>query len=147
MNKDYFCKNCAHNNNGWCPIKKMNGLKKITECLDKKIDVSLSNNEQSQYNESVTESTQEIDYAPYKVYGMREMFYIIQRQLYFMNNDDTVKTVKQIMVNLEKTLRINEEVQGIDTEYGIEEDIIEESKHISTQWLNEVGEYKSKEGK
>lgn len=30
--KDYICKSCKHNNNGWCLKLKKNGLTKIQEC-------------------------------------------------------------------------------------------------------------------
>lgn len=36
MSKEYLCKDCEHNNNGWCKELKFNGLKKITECEHKK---------------------------------------------------------------------------------------------------------------
>lgn len=38
---DYYCKDCGHNNNGWCPIKKMNGLKKIqaSDCNKKILEI------------------------------------------------------------------------------------------------------------
>lgn len=29
---DYICKNCPHNNYGWCKERKIQGLKSITEC-------------------------------------------------------------------------------------------------------------------
>ena len=30
--KDYICKGCIYNNNGWCMKLKKNGLTKIQEC-------------------------------------------------------------------------------------------------------------------
>lgn len=32
MSKDYLCKNCIENNNGWCNKLKKQGLKQITSC-------------------------------------------------------------------------------------------------------------------
>jgi len=32
---EYLCKNCKENNNGWCPKKKTNGLKKLGYVLPK----------------------------------------------------------------------------------------------------------------
>lgn len=32
MSKDYLCKNCTENNNGWCNKLKKQGLKQITSC-------------------------------------------------------------------------------------------------------------------
>jgi hypothetical protein len=144
MSKEYFCKDCEHNNNGWCPIKKMNGLKKIINCKDKKVGGYLSKSGQEEYNEVVDNLYKDIDYTPYKNYGKREMFFRIQQQLEAMDNNLTVKDVKQLMVNLEKMLQINEQIQGIETEYELEQDVIKSSKFISAKWFNEVGEYKGK---
>ena len=33
--KDYYCKDCANNNHGWCPIIRQNGLKDIDNCKKK----------------------------------------------------------------------------------------------------------------
>lgn len=35
--RDYLCKDCPNNNNGWCTVKKCQGLKSITECEHKDI--------------------------------------------------------------------------------------------------------------
>lgn len=147
MSKEYFCKDCVHNNNGWCKEKKFNGLKKVTECESKKIEGYLSDEEEQSYEKGLARISEpvEIDYAPYKNYGKREMFFHIQQQLEAMGNDLTVKDVKQLMVNLEKMLQIGEKIQGIETEYKLEQDIIKASKFISNKWFNEVGEYKGVE--
>ena len=145
MSKEYFCKDCVHNNNGWCKEKKFNGLKKVTECESKRVEGYLSEEGQVQYNETVDSLYKEIDYTPYKNFGKREMFYHIQMQLEAMGNDLTVKDVKQIMVNLEKVLQIGEQIQGIEAEYEIDKDIIKASKFISNKWFDEVGEYKGDE--
>ena len=142
MSKEYFCKDCVHNNNGWCPIKKMNGLKTVTECKDKRIEGYLSENESESYIKGLESISEPVDHTPYKNYGKREMFFHIQQQLEAMENDLTVKDVKQLMVNLERMLQISEQIQGIETEYEIEQDIINSSKFISNKWFNEVGEYK-----
>lgn len=36
--KNYLCKNCKYNNNGWCNKRSFNGLKNIVECEYYKID-------------------------------------------------------------------------------------------------------------
>jgi hypothetical protein len=41
-------------------------------------------------------------------------------------------------------LKIGEQIQGIETEYELEQDIIKSSKFISAKWFKEVGEYKGK---
>lgn len=142
MSKDYLCKDCEYNNNGWCKKKEFNGLKKITECNDKKVEGCLSEQGKQEYNSEVDKLYEDVNYKGYKNMGKREIFYTIQQQLDAMKNTDTVLTVKQIMVNLEKLLLIGEKVHGIETEYIIDEDIIEDSQLISDMWLKEVGEYK-----
>lgn len=39
---EYLCMKCKHNNNGWCKMRKQNGLKKlnIQECKEYKTDGS-----------------------------------------------------------------------------------------------------------
>jgi hypothetical protein len=145
VSKDYLCKDCEYNNNGWCKKKEFNGLKKITECGDKKVEGYLSEQGQQKYNSIVDEQHQDINYEEYKNMGKREIFHTIQQQLNAMKNTDTVLTVKQIMVNLEQLLLIGEKVHGIKTEYIIDEDIFNHSKFISAKWLKEVGGYKGDE--
>lgn len=29
MSKNYICQDCVNNNNGWCTVRKCNGLKKL----------------------------------------------------------------------------------------------------------------------
>jgi hypothetical protein len=43
IKKDYYCKDCGHNNNGWCPKKKKNGLKDITakDCNEKTLEKNI----------------------------------------------------------------------------------------------------------
>ena len=36
--KNYLCKDCRYNNNGWCNKHSFNGLKKVTDCEDYKVD-------------------------------------------------------------------------------------------------------------
>lgn len=43
VRKEYYCKDCGYNNNGWCPKKKKNGLKDITanNCNDKILEQNI----------------------------------------------------------------------------------------------------------
>lgn len=43
----YLCQDCKHNNNGWCNVKRMNGLKKkgIIKCTDYEINAIASDGE------------------------------------------------------------------------------------------------------
>ena len=139
MAKDYLCKDCDNNNHGWCNYLKKNGLKDITNCSEKKVNNVLINQNTN------SDKEKEFDTMPYKVFGKREMFFIIQQQLQAMNDEDTVKTVKQIMVNLNKMIEIEEQIHGIACDYMIDEDIINNSKILTNYWLKEVGEYKGNE--
>lgn len=132
--KDYFCKDCKHNKNGWCAKLSKQGLKDIKFCNDKFIE----------WQE--IEEEKEFDSESYKQFGKREMFYHIQMQMLGIDKEELevekFKTLKQVMVNLEKMLQINEGIFGIATDYMIDQDIIDKSKAISNYWLKEVGGYK-----
>ena len=140
--KDYLCKDCVHNNNGWCEKKKFNGLKKITECGDKKVEGYFSAKEKQSYDNSIKEIFHPINTTEYKNFGKREEFYNIQRQIEAMDSNSTITDVKQIMVNMGQMLNIEEKIQGIAIDYKIDKDIINESKVLNSKWLKEVGTYK-----
>mgnify|MGYP000960408138 CR=1 FL=1 len=134
--KDYLCKDCIYNNNGWCEKRKFNGLKKmdIAKCSDKKFVAE----ERQNYNNSI----KRIDTTGYKNFGKREEFYNIQRQIEAMDNNSTITEVKQIMVNMGQMLDIEEKIQGIAIEYEIDKNIIDGSKALNNKWLKEIGAYK-----
>ena len=138
MSKDYFCKDCDNNNNGWCKKHKFNGIKKIIECDDKAVNGIMLIHQKDDEDSKISEL-----HERYKNVGAREIFNNIQMQLCAMKNSDTVFTVKQIMVNLEKILVLNENIHGIQPEFIIDQDIINNSKNISAIWLKEVGEFKN----
>ncbi|MDV3426503.1 MAG: hypothetical protein LIR50_04860 [Bacillota bacterium] len=133
--KDYLCKDCVHNNNGWCEKKKFNGLKKmdIAKCADKKFVV------EEKQNDNITSK---INIIGYKNFGKREEFYNIQRQIEAMDENSNIADVKQIMVNLGQMLDIEEQIQGITIEYEIDQNIIDGSKNLNNKWLREIGGYK-----
>lgn len=134
MNKDYLCKDCEFNNNGWCKKRSIQGLKNITECEFKPSPTSIDD--------------EEFDSGMYKQFGKREMFHAIQGQMLGIDRDESIedkfKTLKQVMVNLEQMLQAEETIHGIAMEYSIDEDIHRDSMMISNDWLNEVGQYRSK---
>lgn len=133
MAKDYLCKDCEFNNNGWCKKRKIQGLKDIVVCEFKP---SLTSIEDEEFNSGT-----------YKQFGKREMFHNIQMQMIGIDRDETIedkfKTLKQVMVNLEQMLQAEESIHGIAMEYSIDEDIYNDSRAISDEWLNEVGQYRS----
>lgn len=134
MGKSYLCKNCEFNNNGWCKKRNIQGLKNILICDEFKNDSNIND--------------EEFNGEMYKQFGKREMFYHIQNQMIGIERDestgDKFKILKQVMVNLESMLQIEEQIHGIALEYSIDGDIHEDSISISNKWMNEVGKYKSK---
>lgn len=135
MSKNYLCKDCDFNNNGWCNKRNIQGLKNITECKFKSC-LSI---------EDSYDLEQEFDVAPYKQFGKREMFRNIQMQIIGIEDDidieDKLKALKQVMVNLEDILRVEEKIHGIALEYMIDDDIYKSSMKISEKWFKEVGRY------
>jgi|GEM_PF-4361162 len=132
MAKDYLCKDCEFNNNGWCKKRKIQGLKDIVVCEFKPSPTSIED--------------EEFDSGMYKQFGKREMFHNVQMQMIGIDRDDSVedkfKILKQVMVNLEQMLQAEESIHGIAIEYSVDEDIHKDSIAISNEWLNEVGQYK-----
>lgn len=153
MSKEYLCKDCGNNNHGWCTVKRMNGLKGITECKSK----TVQNEEGSQVymdilgDEYVDTDTgmfcddnlqfgfSDFNEESHKNYGKREMFYIIQQQLQAMNDTDTVEEVKKLMVNLEEMLKVGEQIHGIASNSIIDGDNIRNSKALSILWAHKYG--------
>ena len=120
MSKDYLCKKCEYNNNGWCTKRKIQGLKNITEC------------------NVITENTnKEMDYAPYKTYAQREIFFHICSNIEAMTKEKNVidvKELKNIMLSFNKILQVNEKIFGMQTEYEIEKDIIVGCNDLMNKW-------------
>lgn len=160
MAKNYLCKDCEHNNNGWCKKKSIQGLKNITDCEFKNNNIEIlgkikdieckeyeSNNLNFNDGSIIPDHTkkEEVDTGAYKVMGKREMFWNIQLQMLGIDEDSSIedkyKALKQIMVNSEQTLLIDEKIWGIAMDYSIDEDVVEESKFISKKWKEEVGGY------
>lgn len=134
MAKDYLCKDCEFNNNGWCKKRSIQGLKNIVVC---------------EFNPNSPEvEAEDFCCGTYKQFGKREMFHNIQMQMIGIDRDESVedkfKTLKQVMVNLEKMLQAEESIHGIALEYSVDEDIYKDSMSISNEWLNKVGQYKGK---
>jgi hypothetical protein len=130
MSKNYLCKDCKDNNNGWCSSRKIQGLKNITNC-------PYFNNKNI-----VIEEDEKLDCSKYKQFGKREMFFTIQRQMLAIDQkhliEDKYNTLKQTMVELEKLLQAEEGIHGIALDYSIDRDIYNNSKLISDTWSNEI---------
>ena len=121
MSKDYLCKKCEYNNNGWCTKRKIQGLKNITEC------------------NVITENTnKEMDYTPYKTYAQREIFFHICSNIEAMTKEKDVidvKELKTVMLSFDKILKVNEKLFGIQTEYEVEKGIIDSCNGLMNKWV------------
>lgn len=85
MAKDYLCRDCYYNNNGWCKKKKMQGLKQVTHCSEKP---------RAQQPEEPVFSNEELndDYGfSYRLLGKRELYWSLQRNIVAIEQDDTIK--------------------------------------------------------
>lgn len=130
MAKDYLCKDCNHNNNGWCIKHEKQGLKLITDCKDK-----ISKNNALKDTEVQDE---EINTMPYKVYGKVEMLYLTMKQVIGIEQEgkDTISIneLKELLVNLADMLTIEEQIHGIETDYMVEEDILKAKHNLTERW-------------
>lgn len=127
MAKDYLCKDCVENNNGWCNKRKFNGLKKITECEFKKSD-------------EVEVVEKDVDHTPYKQFGERENFFHMQQQIIAINErNDTYEekwnALNRAMKSIGDYLEVNEKIFGVATEYLVDEDILDNSKKMNKNWF------------
>ena len=85
MAKDYFCKDCSNNNNGWCNVRKCQGLKAITFCAHKNMEVMQPIKPKpvspSKTGQQLKKSAAAVDHAAIeRVVGKIEAIWNIQRQ-------------------------------------------------------------------
>lgn len=147
MSKNYLCKNCKHNNNGWCNLLKKQGLKNITECD------SLSTKEENTVNNSSSNITTNEDKSydffgktdtdvAHRVYGKREMFYHLSRQVLGMENQGltnvSIDELKSLFVNLHNSLLMDEKIFGIEITCETDDIIVSNSKELISKWKNEL---------
>lgn len=133
MSKSYLCKDCPHNNNGWCTKRKIQGLKSITECEFRDKDEPVAINVQTS-----SEKDKGFSIEAYKNMAKRELFHNIQRQIIAIELKDDIEdkfeAIKTVMTSLEKMLSVNESLNGLALEFMIDGDILKESKAISHRW-------------
>lgn len=139
--KNYFCKDCGHNNNGWCPIKKRNGLKDITEC-----DSKTTNDKSCPIEIDVEKNRYE-----YEAIGKRLMYWSIQRQIIALDeepisNEEKYIELIQVLNNLgdmlESTERIGNTLSIIELS-EVESDMRKDSIHIKEMLKSKYGSYKN----
>ena len=143
MGKNYLCKKCIHNNNGWCNELKKQGLKNITECnsISLKEDV---------INEDIV-STSDKDYdifgktktdVAHRIYGKREMFYHLSCQVEGMGKSGidsiSIDELKELFININNSLNIDEKIFGIETTCETDVHTVNLSKALIDSWKNSL---------
>lgn len=129
MSKNYLCKDCDHNNNGWCNKLRKQGLKDITECESKTVNgIDL--------NTSLNSNTE--DFTPHRVYGKIEMLNTICRQIIAIESDGkteiSLDKLKSLLVNLNTTLEVDSKIFGVSITDEMDKAIIESNKAIIKEW-------------
>ncbi|MCC0672251.1 MULTISPECIES: hypothetical protein [unclassified Clostridioides] len=127
MIKNYLCKDCKDNNNGWCKKRKMQGLKNITECTF----FTRLHDEENLKDDNIEGS---------KSYGKRELSYLLCRKIIELENKGkdnlSIEELKKIMVDINKILDVEEEIKGIYIQCQIDKDIFNSNKRIIDSWIN-----------
>ena len=155
----YLCQECKSNNNGWCTVRKCNGLKKlnIDSCntYESRNVIEFENGSKiTEIKDSPTRGKRSElkpvdDYSnlkdendnteAYRVLGKRQMLWSIQLQVMAINDkvpkeeryDALVKCLKSIA----KIQQFEEGLYKVEDilESVIDEDMIEQSKYMDTK--------------
>lgn len=152
----YLCQECKSNNNGWCTVRKCNGLKKlnITNCdtyEDKNIVKFTNGNKIEQIkgewiakgnrskiiefigNEEVFDDNSEA----YRTLGKRQMLWNIQMQVVAINKDvpkeERYDALVECLKSFAKMQEFEESLYNVDKiiDSVIDSDMIEQSKYIN----------------
>lgn len=92
MAKEYLCKDCEHNNHGWCKIKKMNGLKEITSCEHKGTTIKANFKAKvTSVKRAESIKFEEDSSFEHEALGKRQMLWAIQRQAIAIKLDNTIE--------------------------------------------------------
>lgn len=135
--KDYICKDCPHNNHGWCKERRIQGLKSITKCsiYDKYIMPDVEEPEVNQIYE--------------RIMGEVTNYWKIQNQFMVILNDvekkddydyesafkDTIKAFNAIGKILDVSMNIHD-IKDYD---NIDGDIIRNVKAMHTEMVKKYG--------
>lgn len=140
MSKDYLCKKCNHNNNGWCNELKKQGLKNITECNSISLKEEFIEKDTSNLDESYDIFGKTETDVAHRVYGKREMFYHLSCQINGMEQQGiksiSIDELKELFVNISKSLDIDEKIFGIETTCETDINIVNSSKALIDSWKN-----------
>lgn len=124
MSKDYFCRDCIHNNYGWCKILKRNKLKEINSCESKDDGTDKSTLEFFEAPSAPSEQVEEVNTEAYRVLGKREMLWTIQRQALAIKQEDKL-TDEQKFYELCRCLKSIAQVQEFSENLYDVNDIID----------------------
>lgn len=141
----YLCQDCINNNNGWCTVRKCNGLKKmnITSCNTfEDRNSTIVKVKQPSYPKSPRvekEAIEKVNTQGYRTLGQREMLWKIQMQIIGINEDnilsekdkytELVRVIKELGKHLEFEERLWEMDKIIDSE--LDEDMVNYSRNIN----------------
>lgn len=153
MSKNYICQDCVNNNNGWCTVRKCNGLKKlnITSCNAYESKYNNINKPTEVANQPVfpkpprpSENSEDIglNRQAHRVLGKREMLWKIQSQIVAINEDDMsyeekYKSLVECIKNFGSHLEFEEKLWNVENivDSMIDEDIIKDSKYMNNNML------------
>ena len=154
MGKDYICQDCVNNNNGWCTVRKCNGLKKlnITSCntyesKDNDINKPCEVANQPTYPRPPRHNTNSehvrLNREAHRVLGEREMLWKIQSQVVAINQDSDMsyeekyRSLVECIKNFGSHLEFEEKLWNVDSiiDSMIDEDMIKDSKYMNNNML------------
>lgn len=110
------CKECNHNNNGWCKKYKMQKPKAIIKCEE-----DSSDDKQACKNET------------YIVTGKMQQFSDIIRQI-DAKPDCCTDEFKEVLKALYNSLEISIKIHGIALDYDVDKFILEDLRYRMKQW-------------
>lgn len=138
----YLCQSCKSNNNGWCTVRKCNGLKKmnITSCNTYEEKIILKGKVvEVKRAESISLEDYVDNSGAYRVLGKREMLWKIQLLILAINadtilsNEDKYRVLTDNIKSLGTHLNFEEELWNVDDviDSEIDKDMIKASRLIT----------------
>lgn len=143
----YLCQDCKNNNNGWCTVRKCNGLKKlnITSCntFEGKNTIEFVNGSKITTIEGDSSRSKRAELkdnsVAFRVLGQREMLWKIQMQIFAINKDtistyeDKYKSLVESVKSIGLHLDFEEELWNVNNivDSMIDDDMIKASKYMT----------------
>lgn len=149
----YLCQDCKLNNNGWCTVRKCNGLKKlnITSCntyeskddgVDKPCEVANQLTYPRPPRPGEISEHIRLNRKAHRVLGEREMLWKIQSQVVAINEDDMsyeekYKSLVECIKNFGSHLEFEEKLWNVESilDSMIDEGMIKDSKYMNNNML------------